>query len=100
MPYGDPPFLTTLFPQEQCREQPEAPDHIEERRGEEDGDVEEERSRLCSEEIAECLLALGRADEAQPYFAKAHEALSKDAGLVDNEPKRIERLAELGGIIQ
>ncbi len=52
------------------------------------------------EEIAECLFALGRADEAQPYFAKAHQELSKDAWLVDNEAERIERLAERAGVIQ
>lgn len=52
------------------------------------------------EEIAECLLALGRADEAKPYFAKAHQELSKDAWLVDNEAERIERLAERGGVIR
>jgi tetratricopeptide (TPR) repeat protein len=47
------------------------------------------------EEIAECLHALGRADEAKPYFAEAHAQLSKDAWLVANEPQRIERLQQL-----
>ena len=48
------------------------------------------------EELAECLHALGRSDEAKPYFRRAHELLSKDAWLTEREPKRIERLAKLG----
>ena len=48
------------------------------------------------EEIAECLLALGRSDEARPFFARAHTELSKDDWLVKNEPGRLRRLAELG----
>lgn len=47
------------------------------------------------EEIAECLYELGRADEAKPYFAKAHEALSQDIWLADNEKPRLDRLKEL-----
>ena len=34
------------------------------------------------EEIAECLFALGREEEARPYFARAHVALSGDPWLV------------------
>ena len=48
------------------------------------------------EELAECLYALGRTDEAKPYFRRAHELLLKDPWLRENEPKRIERLGELG----
>lgn len=48
------------------------------------------------EEIGECLLALDRAQEAQPYFAKAHEILSQDPWLAEKEPERIKRLKELG----
>ncbi|MEE8154858.1 MAG: tetratricopeptide repeat protein [Phycisphaerales bacterium] len=48
------------------------------------------------EELAECLHALERSDEAKPYFRRAHELLSKDAWLVESEPQRIEHLAELG----
>ena len=48
------------------------------------------------EELAECLYALGRTDEARPYFRRAHELLSKDAWLVESEPERIERLRDLG----
>ncbi len=48
------------------------------------------------EELAECLHALGRTDEAKPYFLRSHELLSKDPWFVENEAKRIDRLAELG----
>lgn len=48
------------------------------------------------EELAECLYALGRTDEAKPHFRRAHELLLKDPWLSENEPKRIERLGELG----
>lgn len=50
------------------------------------------------EEIGECLLALGKSDEAKPYFAKAYEALSADAWLQANEPERLQRLQQLTGI--
>ncbi len=48
------------------------------------------------EELAECLLALGRGDEARPYFALAHTALSQDAWLAEGEPARLARLKALG----
>jgi tetratricopeptide (TPR) repeat protein len=48
------------------------------------------------EEIGECLLALGRAADAAPYFRRAHELLAQDDWLVDNEPERLARLAALG----
>lgn len=51
-----------------------------------------------SEEMGECLLALGRADEARPWFADAHRMLWADAWLAENEPARLARLAELGGV--
>ncbi|MCP4872234.1 MAG: tetratricopeptide repeat protein [Proteobacteria bacterium] len=47
------------------------------------------------EEIAECLHALDRTDEARPWFAKAHEALSADPWMVANEAERLARLAQL-----
>lgn len=47
------------------------------------------------EELGECLLALGRASEARPWFAKAHAELSKDAWLTANEKPRLDRLAAL-----
>lgn len=48
-----------------------------------------------SEEMGECLLALGHATEAQPHFARAYEALSQDEWLKDKDPERIERLKTL-----
>jgi tetratricopeptide (TPR) repeat protein len=47
------------------------------------------------EEIGECLLALGRARDAAPWLARAHEALSKDEWLAKNEAPRLERLLAL-----
>lgn len=44
------------------------------------------------EEIAENLAALGRQQEARPYFGKAHALLSQDAWLVNNEPERLASL--------
>jgi tetratricopeptide (TPR) repeat protein len=49
------------------------------------------------EEIAECLLALGRGDEARPHFREAHRLLAQDAWLTRDEPARLARLKELGG---
>jgi tetratricopeptide (TPR) repeat protein len=48
------------------------------------------------EELGECLLALGRLDEARPHFAKAAEGISADPWMLANEPARIARLQELG----
>lgn len=50
------------------------------------------------EELAECLLLLGRPDEARPHFARAHELLAKVAWFVADEPARLQRLRELGGV--
>ena len=55
-----------------------------------------ERDGYVYEEIAECLLALNRADESHPYFAQAHEILSQDTGLAEKQPERLARLKELG----
>jgi tetratricopeptide (TPR) repeat protein len=49
------------------------------------------------EEIAECLLSLGRMAEARPHFAKAADGLAADRRLAAGEPARIARLRELGG---
>ncbi len=51
------------------------------------------------EELAECLYALGKIEEAKLHFAKAHELLSKDIWLQANEAERIERLGRLAGRI-
>jgi tetratricopeptide (TPR) repeat protein len=48
------------------------------------------------EELGECLLALGRAAEAAPNFARAYAALWQDPWLVANEVPRLERLRQLG----
>ena len=48
------------------------------------------------EEVAECLYALGRPDEARPHFGRAYQELSKDGWLVDNESERMGRLKRLG----
>lgn len=50
------------------------------------------------EELGECLLALKREEEAQPFFARAYEELAKDAWLVEREAGRLERLRELGRV--
>jgi len=47
------------------------------------------------EEIGECLLALGRGEEARAHFADAHRLLSQDAWLVRDEPARLARLKQL-----
>jgi tetratricopeptide (TPR) repeat protein len=49
------------------------------------------------EEIGECLLALDRADDAKPWFAKAYDMLSKSDWFVAEEPERLARIKELGG---
>jgi tetratricopeptide (TPR) repeat protein len=50
---------------------------------------------FVSEELGELLLALGRAEEARPKFARAHELLSQDPWLQRDERDRIDRLARL-----
>lgn len=59
--------------------------------------------RACSEsdgyvheELGECLLAVGRVDEARLEFARAHRLLIQDAWLAEREPERLERLKRLG----
>lgn len=47
------------------------------------------------EEIAECMISLGRVDEARPHCAAAFERLSKDPWLAEREPERIARLGRL-----
>jgi tetratricopeptide (TPR) repeat protein len=48
------------------------------------------------EELAECLLALDRMDEAQPHFVRAYALLSVDPWFAANEPARLNRLRRLG----
>ena len=49
---------------------------------------------IC-EEIAECLLAQGKSEEAKPYVSRAYELLSTDEWLKRDEPARLERLRQL-----
>lgn len=55
----------------------------------------EEQDGYVFEEIAECLLASGRAAESQPYFAQAYGLLSQDSWLVAQEKERLQRLKQL-----
>lgn len=50
------------------------------------------------EELGECLLALGRNDEAREHFRRAFAALSEDPWLMESEPARVARLGRLGGV--
>jgi len=47
------------------------------------------------EEMAECLMALGREDDARPYFRKAFELLSEDPWFVEKEAERLARMKDL-----
>ena len=48
------------------------------------------------EEMGECLLALGRLEDARPFFGRAYAELSRDAEL-EAQPGRLERLRSLAG---
>ena len=54
----------------------------------------EQPDGYVAEELAECLHALGRIDEARPWFKRASELLGQDQWLRENEPDRLRRLAE------
>jgi tetratricopeptide (TPR) repeat protein len=56
---------------------------------------EEEQDGYVFEEIAECLLILGRATESRPYFAQAYAMLHQDRWLVVQEHERLQRLQQL-----
>lgn len=58
----------------------------------------EEQDGYVFEEMAECLLALKKDQEATPYFALAYQYLSKDPWLPQDEPQRLQRLKELGKV--
>lgn len=47
------------------------------------------------EEIAECLLAQGKANDAKPYFKRAYDLLSKDIWMQKDEKARLERMEDL-----
>jgi len=50
------------------------------------------------EEIAECLQALQKTAEAQPYFELAHKELSSEQWVSDNQPVKLKRLKDLGKV--
>ncbi len=56
----------------------------------------EQQAGYVSEEIAECLNALGRQDESRPYFAEAFALLAKDPWFAAQEPERLQRIYRLG----
>ncbi|MBI3872291.1 MAG: tetratricopeptide repeat protein [candidate division Zixibacteria bacterium] len=60
--------------------------------------TKEKQDGYVFEEIAECLLALNRNDDATPYFAQAYALLAKDPWLPSDEPERLKRLKELGNV--
>jgi tetratricopeptide (TPR) repeat protein len=55
-----------------------------------------ESDGYAEEELGEILLALGRAGEARPHFARAYAELSLDDWLAEHEAERLERLRQLG----
>jgi tetratricopeptide (TPR) repeat protein len=55
----------------------------------------DKRGGYVFEEIAECLLALGRPTDAAPYFRLAFDELSQDPNLAATEKVRLERLKRL-----
>ena len=57
-------------------------------------------SGYTQEELGECLLALGRPDDARPHFAAAHAILKDDVWLTRDEPERLARMAKLGGVAE
>ena len=56
-----------------------------------------ESDGYIDEEMGECLLATGKAKDAQPFFRKAFDLLSRDPWLQKNEAARLQRLGELAG---
>ena len=55
-----------------------------------------EEKGFCAEEMGECLLSLGREEEARPWFRQALEKLER-IGWVRSDRARIDRLRELAG---
>lgn len=47
------------------------------------------------EELAECLLALGKSADAKPLFQRTYESQKNEPWVVQNEPKKLERLKAL-----
>jgi tetratricopeptide (TPR) repeat protein len=55
-------------------------------------------SGVVFEEIGECLLATGRADDAKAWFAKAYPELLSE-GWGKWEPQRVDRVKRLGDVV-
>ncbi len=51
------------------------------------------------EELGECLLQLGQADDTRPHFELAYVELSQDAWLRSGEPGRLARLKRLSATV-
>ena len=49
------------------------------------------------EEMAECLLASGKAAEAKPLFARAYEVQKDDVWVQQHEAGKLERMKKLAG---
>ena len=60
-----------------------------------ESEARKEPDGFVHEEMGECLLVLGRAEEARPQFGKAHELLAKDPWLTRDEPERLARLGRI-----
>ena len=58
---------------------------------------EGKRNGYVYEEIAECLLVMGQAEEAEGWFAAAYAELSKDPRIARDQ-NRLNRLKELGAV--
>lgn len=59
-------------------------------------EMDQEQDGYVSEELGECLLVLGKEQEAAPHFQRAYELLSKDLWLPTSDPGRLERIRRLG----
>jgi hypothetical protein len=53
---------------------------------------------IVLEELAECSLALKRAEEAENYFKRAYDVVSKDEWFVSNESSRLKRMKTYGKV--
>jgi tetratricopeptide (TPR) repeat protein len=60
-----------------------------------DAEAQGEPDGYVHEELGECLLALGRPDEARAQFARAWELLSMDPWFPNDEAARLERIRRL-----
>ena len=56
------------------------------------------RDGFVFEELAECRVALNRAEEARKYYALAYDELRKDPWFARDEAAKLQRIKELGGV--